>query len=124
MLGGTLLAVHGLFSVLQSQGEVADPALLHNWATGRLIRPTLLLTSAWGVTKDRDLGFVCEEGVFYHWKPPSILSSCYAQYYSLWGSFMLMISIILRKSKSLGIEVMFSCFFFYVVENGVSDGAG
>jgi hypothetical protein len=37
---------------------------------------------------------------------------------------MLMISITLRKSKSLGIEVMFFCFFFYVVENGVSDGAG
>jgi hypothetical protein len=97
-------------------GSNGDRALLHNWATGRLIRPSLLLTSAWGVTKKKEFRVFVWRGCFlslsWHWKPPSILSSCYAQYYSLWGSFTLMISILLRKSESLGIEVMFFVFSY------------
>jgi hypothetical protein len=37
-----------------------------------------------------------------------------------WGSFMLMISIPLRRSERLGINIMFCVYFFCVVENGAS----
>jgi hypothetical protein len=107
---------------------MADPALLHNWGTGRLIRPTLLLTSALGVTKTIRMEGSCVKRVF-----SIIVLALETTFYLvvllctvllLMGEFYVDDKYPLRKSESLGIEVMFFCLLFCVVKNGASDGIG
>jgi hypothetical protein len=66
--------------------------------------------------RNMDLGFSCEEGcsllLSWHQKLPPILSYYHAQENVWWGGFMLMITMFVRRSKRLGINVMFFCFIF------------